>query len=51
MEDTILTVSESTVLREVFGREGVNVTGGWRRLYSEGPHGSYCSPVVARMIS
>ena len=50
VEDLILTVSERALLREVFARKGVEMTGGWRRLYIEELHGSYCSSGIIRVI-
>lgn len=50
VEDLNVTVNESTVLREEFGRKGAEVRGEWRMLYSEELHSSYCSPGIIRVI-
>jgi hypothetical protein len=45
-----LRVFENRVLRRIFGPKRDEVTGGWRKLHSEGPHGLYYSPSVVRVI-
>jgi hypothetical protein len=45
-EEQGLGVFENRVLRQTFGPERVEVTGDWRKLYSEELHGLYCSPNI-----
>jgi hypothetical protein len=36
--------------RRIFGLKRRKVTGGWRKLYSEGLHNLYSSPSIIRMM-
>jgi hypothetical protein len=49
-EDHRLRVSENRVLRRIFGPKTDEVTGAWRKLYSEELHNLYCSPNIIKMI-
>jgi hypothetical protein len=43
-------VFENRVLRRIFGPKRDGVTGGWRKLHSEGLHNLYSSPSIIRLI-
>jgi hypothetical protein len=43
-------VSESRVLRRIFGLKKGEVTGAWRKLHNKELHDLYSSPSVIRMI-
>jgi hypothetical protein len=43
-------VFENRVLRRIFGPNGDEVTGGWRKLHNEELHNLYSSPNIIRMI-
>jgi hypothetical protein len=43
-------VSETRVLRRIFGPKGEEVVGGWRRLLNEELHNLYTSPNIIRVI-
>jgi hypothetical protein len=48
--DRRLIVSENTVRRHTFGSVSIEMTGDWRKLYSEECHGLYFSPDVFQVI-
>jgi hypothetical protein len=39
---------ENRVLRGIFGFEGDEVTGEWRKLHNEELHDPYCSPTTLK---
>jgi hypothetical protein len=41
---------EKRVLRRIFRPKRDEVTGGWRKLYTEELHNLYSSPIIIRMI-
>jgi hypothetical protein len=41
---------ENRVLRRIFGPKRDEVTGGWRKLHNEEPHGLYSSPSIVRVM-
>jgi hypothetical protein len=43
-------VFENRVVRNIFGPERDEVTGGWRKLHNEELHNLYSSPSIIRMI-
>jgi hypothetical protein len=43
-------VSESRVLRIIFGPKRDEVTGEWRKLHNEELNDLYCSPAIVRVI-
>jgi hypothetical protein len=43
-------VFENSVLRRIFGPKRDEVTGGWRKLYTEELHNLYSSPSIIRTI-
>jgi hypothetical protein len=43
-------VFENRALRRIFGPKRDEVTGKWRKLYSEKLHNLYSSPVITRQI-
>jgi hypothetical protein len=43
-------VSESRVLRRIFGPKEESVAGNWRRLDNEELHNLYASPYIIRVI-
>jgi hypothetical protein len=43
-------VFANRVLRGIFGHNGEEVTGGWRRLHNEELHNLYISPNIVRII-
>jgi hypothetical protein len=45
-----LTVFENGVLRKIFGLNGDEVTGVWRRLHNDEPYELYASPYFFRTI-
>jgi hypothetical protein len=45
-----LKVFENRVLRKIFGSEGDEVTGYWRKLHNEELSDLYSSPIVVRVI-
>jgi hypothetical protein len=47
---TQIGVFENGVLRRIFGPKREEVTGGWRRLYSEELHNLYVSSDIIRVI-
>jgi hypothetical protein len=49
-EEHNLRVSESRVLRRVFGPKREEVTGDWRRLHNEELHNLYASVNIVLMI-
>jgi hypothetical protein len=49
-EEHGLRVSENRVLRRIFGPKRDEVTGGWRKLYNEGPPSFYTSPSIITVI-
>jgi hypothetical protein len=50
MDEHRLRVSENRVLRRIFGPEGEEVAGGWRRLHNEELHKLYTSPNMIMVI-
>jgi hypothetical protein len=49
-EEHRLRLFESRVLRRIFGPKTDEVTGGWRKLHNEEPHGLYSSPSIISAI-
>jgi hypothetical protein len=49
-EEHRLRVFENRVLRRIFGPKRDEVTGCWRKLHNEEPHGLYSSPSIVRVI-
>jgi hypothetical protein len=49
-EEHRLRTLEKKVLRRIFGPKRYEVTGDWRRLYSEELHNLYSSPSIIRMM-
>jgi hypothetical protein len=45
-----LRVFENRVTREIFGSEGDEVTGSWRKLQIEYLQNLYCAPAIIRII-
>jgi hypothetical protein len=43
-------VFENRVLRRIFGPKRDEVTGGWRKLHNEKPHGLYSSPSIVSVF-
>jgi hypothetical protein len=43
-------MSESRVLRRIFGPTREKVVRGWRRLHNEELHGFHASPLIIRII-
>jgi hypothetical protein len=43
-------VFENRVLRRIFGPNGNEATGGWRKLHNEELHNLYSSPSIIRTI-
>jgi hypothetical protein len=41
---------ENRVLRRIFGPQGDEVTGGWRKVHNEELHNLYSSPSIIRVI-
>jgi hypothetical protein len=50
-EERRLRVFENRVLREIFGAEGDEVTGEWRKLHNGELNDLYCSPNIVRVIT
>jgi hypothetical protein len=50
MEKQRLRVFENRVLRRIFGPKREEVTGEWRKLYSEELHNLYSSPDIIRQV-
>jgi hypothetical protein len=50
MDERGLGVFENRVLRRIFGPNGDEVTGKWRRLHNEELHDLNSPPYVTRMI-
>jgi hypothetical protein len=44
-------VFEYRMLRGIFGPEGEEVAGSWRRLLNEGLHNLYVSPNISKVIN
>jgi hypothetical protein len=49
-EEYRLKLSESKLLRRIFGPKRDEVTGGWRKLHNEELRNLYSSPSIIRMI-
>jgi hypothetical protein len=49
-EECRLRVSDSRVLRRIFGSKRDEVTGEWRRLHNEEPYALYSSPNIFRVM-
>jgi hypothetical protein len=49
-EHTKLRVTESRVLKKIFGSKREEVVGGWRRLHNEELHNLYGKPTITRVI-
>jgi hypothetical protein len=45
-----LSVFENRLLRRIFGPNGDEVTGEWRKSHNEELHDLYCSPTIVRVI-
>jgi hypothetical protein len=50
-EEHRLRVFQNRVLRRIFGPKRHEVTGGWRKLHNEEPHGLYSLPSMVRVIN
>jgi hypothetical protein len=49
-EEHRLRVFENRVTRRIFGPNGDEVLGGWRKLHNGQLHNVYCSPSIIRLI-
>ena len=49
-EERRLRVFESRAVRRIFGPKRDEITGEWRKLYSEELNDLYCSPNIVRVI-